>query len=221
MYRSVIINNIDTPVFIYLTAQGMPSGAQEVLKALTDVKEKFSLVEVKVDDWFSAFSPWPSEPIARGQKAFEGKGKDTLEDIFSSIIPFVTKEFPGNEGVYLCGYSLAGLFSLWALYEDKDMIFDGAVCCSPSLWYPRWGEYEAEHQLGGRKSIYLSLGDKEANTKNRVMCEVENAIKRTKQRLEADDNCVASTLVMNPGGHFEDSIGRIVLGIKWVLALKN
>lgn len=216
---SVISNKIDKPVFIYLTADGMPNGAKEILEALGNYGKDISLVEAKVDDWFTAFSPWPSEPVAKGQEAFAGKGADTLKKIIASIMPLVTGEFPNNGGVYLCGYSLAGLFSLWAVYEDKDNKFSGAVCCSPSLWYPGWEEYEANSRLVGNKRIYLSLGDKEANTKNQVMREVENAIRRSKKRLEMDGHCLASTLIMNPGGHFNDSVGRVALGIKWILEM--
>ena len=67
------------------------------------------------------------------------------------------------------------LFALWASYQtDK---FEGIVAASPSVWFPKWIEYAKDNKPLS-KSIYLSLGDKEEKTKNPVMAQVGNAIRR-------------------------------------------
>ena len=40
---------------------------------------------------------------------------------------------------YIGGYSLAGLFSLWAAYQTD--VFSGFAAASPSVWFPGFIEY--------------------------------------------------------------------------------
>lgn len=40
---------------------------------------------------------------------------------------------------YLGGYSLAGLFSLWAAYQTN--LFAGIAAASPSVWFPGFLDY--------------------------------------------------------------------------------
>ena len=65
------------------------------------------------------------------------------------------------------------------------------------------------------KSIYLSLGDKAEKTKNPVMAQVGNAIRKLNELLtEQIDNTV---LEWNPGNHFIDSEKRTAKGFAWVM----
>ena len=77
-----------------------------------------------------------------------------MEDEF---LPEIKSKFQGSE-TFLTGYSLAGLFSLWALYESDK--FNGAVSCSSSLWFNKWDEYVSTHRIKASSKIYMSLGDR-------------------------------------------------------------
>ena len=47
--------------------------------------------------------------------------------------------------VVLGGYSLAGLFALWAATRTDTMY--GVAAASPSVWFPGWPGYEAAHPI--------------------------------------------------------------------------
>ena len=63
---------------------------------------------------------------------------------------------------YIGGYSLAGLFSLWAAYQTD--VFSGIAAASPSVWFPGFIEYMKEHEIKS-ETVYLSLGDREEKTR--------------------------------------------------------
>ena len=114
--------------------------------------------------------------------------------------------------VLLGGYSLAGLFSLWASYYTG--IFQGIAAASPSVWFPKWIDYAMEHNPHAQ-SIYLSLGDKEEKAKSPVMAQVGNAIRRQHELLMEQE--VNTILEWNAGNHFVDSEKRMAKGFAWLL----
>ncbi len=123
----------------------------EIIKELSD--KPFSLVAFMIKDWNQELTPWPAPPVF-GKIPFGSGATDTLEFITSLLLPVVQEETP----VILGGYSLAGLFALWASYQTDG--FEGIVAASPSVWFPKWLEYAIENKTFA-KFIYLSLGDKE------------------------------------------------------------
>ena len=67
----------------------------------------------------------------------------------------------------------------------------------------------------GVKRVFLSLGDREKNTKNPRMATVEDNTRRILSLLTARG--VPAALEMNPGGHFNDVPQRIARGIQMTL----
>ena len=107
---------------------------------------------------------------------------------------------PGNIKIILGGYSLAGLFALWASTQTD--LFYGIAAASPSVWFPGWMEFEQQHPIQAQH-VYLSLGDKEEHTKNAVMAAVGDNIRTLHSRLiERGADC---TLEWNSGGHFKNA----------------
>ena len=120
---------------------------------------------------------------------------------------------------WLMGYSLAGLFALWAAYESD--VFSGIVCCSGSLWFPDWDHYVRNHVIQSKCSVYLSLGGKEEKTKNKVMAAVGDRT-RAQERLLQEDSMVESVVLeWNAGGHFADAGKRLAKGMKWMFGVKS
>lgn len=73
----------------------------------------------------------------------------------------------------IAGYSLAGLFALYAMYRCD--AFDRAAIISGSLWYPHFREFAAKHEMPRRPDrIYLSLGDKEKKTRHPLLKTVQD-----------------------------------------------
>ena len=113
---------------------------------------------------------------------------------------------------YLGGYSLAGLFSLWASYQTDR--FAGIAAASPSVWFPGFLPYMKEHENQSR-AVYLSLGDKEEKTRNLVMATVGDCIREAHAWLQQCGIC--STLEWNPGNHFRDPGLRTAKAFAWIM----
>lgn len=83
--------------------------------SLVQVPEGVSLVNIGVDLWEENFSPWCAPRVfAKGPNFGDGAQK-TLDTLINQVIPWAESELTEPPGYRaLVGYSLAGLFSLWA-----------------------------------------------------------------------------------------------------------
>ena len=118
--------------------------------------------------------------------------------------------------VILGGYSLAGLFALWAATQTNALY--GVAAASPSVWFPGWSEYEAAHPIQAQR-VYLSLGDREEHTKNQTMAAVGDNIRTLHSALIQRGK--ACTLEWNAGGHFKDADLRTARAFAWVMEGKR
>ena len=178
----------------------------EIINHLSNMP--FSLVAFVIKDWNQELTPWTAPPVF-GKTPFGCGAADTLDFVVGQLLPALQVRTPH---VILGGYSLAGLFALWAAYQTDR--FEGIVAASPSVWFPHWIEY-ATHNRPLATSIYLSLGDKEEKAKNPVMAQVGNAIRRQRELLAEQ---IGNTILeMNPGNHFADSEKRTAKGFAWVM----
>ena len=117
--------------------------------------------------------------------------------------------------VFIGGYSLAGLFALWAGYQTDR--FDGIAAASPSIWFPHFTEYMRENSLNAG-AVYLSLGDREERTRNPVMSQVGSAIRSAEAMLkEKGIDCI---LEWNKGNHFKDPDLRTAKAFAWLMNRK-
>lgn len=171
----------------------------------------FTLAAFRVNDWNDDLSPWEA-PAVFGDKGFGGLAGLTLEYVRDALIPALTG---GRDAqIYIGGYSLAGFFALWAVYQTD--MFRGAAAASPSVWFPGWIEYTESHPVRAGR-VYLSLGDKEEKTRNPVMRTVGDNIRRQYELLQADPGCSDCKLEMNQGNHFREPDLRTAKGFAWLL----
>ena len=173
----------------------------------------FLFAAVPVKNWNDELSPWKS-PAVWGKESFGGNAAGTLRFLTEQVIPTLKQQFalPENVRIILGGYSLAGLFALWASTQTD--LFYGIAAASPSVWFPGWMEFEQQHPIQAQH-IYLSLGDKEEHTKNAVMAVVGDNIRTLHSRLaERGADC---TLEWNSGGHFKDADLRTAKAFRWVM----
>ena len=107
-------------------------------------------------DWDRDLSPWPAEKVFRGGADFSGGADAFLQVLLQDILPAAEADLsPAWRGLF--GYSLAGLFSLWAL--TKTDAFSRCASVSGSLWFDGFTDYLAAHPLlGTPERVYLSLG---------------------------------------------------------------
>ena len=164
----------------------------------------FCLVAIKVDNWNSDLSPWEA-PAVFGHESFGGKAAAALDEVLKHT-------GDPSKTYYIGGYSLAGLFAIWAAYQTD--VFKGVAAASPSVWFPGFSDYMAERKLCAN-SVYLSLGDKEEKTRNPVMATVGDNIRKAHELLKAQG--VNTVLEWNPGNHFKDPDIRMAKGFEGVI----
>ena len=207
-------NPTKSPVFIWGLDMSYGETAESLFEGVKTFTDKdFSLAVFDVTDWNAQFSPWPA-PAVFGKEDFGGKGRVTLRFLENEFLPEIKSKFPESE-VFLTGYSLAGLFSLWVLYESDK--FNGAICCSSSLWFDRWDEYASTHKIKSLAKIYMSLGDREEKTKNKIMAKVGDRTRRQTELLKGDPNVEKLYFEWNEGGHFDEPLKRVARGIAGII----
>lgn len=166
--------------------------------------DDWCLTAVKVNNWNDDLSPW-SAPAVFGNDDFGGHAGDNLQEILK-----LTGD--AKKTYYIGGYSLAGLFSLWAAYTTD--VFAGVAAASPSVWFPEFIGYMESNKIRCQ-SVYLSLGDKEEKTKNHVMRTVGDCIRSAYELLSKEGiDCI---LEWNSGNHFKDADIRTAKAFAWIL----
>ena len=179
-----------------------------IQKECPDVR--LMMAAVLVDNWNRDLSPWKA-PAVFGKEDFGDGATITLKTILEEIIPEIQEKWVADtEKIHYIvgGYSLAGLFSLWAVYQTA--VFSACAAASPSVWFPDWLRYAGEHPVLTDR-IYLSLGKKEEKTRNPVMARVGVCITKQQELLSGKKVC----LEWEEGNHFTDPEGRCVRGFVW------
>lgn len=162
--------------------------------------EGVRLVMIYPYDWNYCMTPWKYHDKNMGKT---GGGEEFLSWFISEIYD------EKYQRQYIGGYSLGGLFALFAACEKE--LFDGVMSVSGSLWYPGVLEYFKEKSIGERiGKIYMSLGDKESLTKN---AEREKVGFNTEKLAEVFGKTKEVFFEYNRGGHFTDINGRIAKSI--------
>ncbi|MBR2524762.1 MAG: esterase [Clostridiales bacterium] len=164
----------------------------------------FCLTAVKADNWNNDLSPWEA-PAVFGKENFGGGASKTLEELLRLCAD-------KSKTYYIGGYSLAGLFALWAAYQTD--VFSGVAAASPSMWFPDFDVY-MEQNVIRTGTVYLSLGDREEKAKNPVMATVGGRIRKAHELLK--ENNVNSILEWNDGNHFKDPDIRTAKAFAWVM----
>ena len=204
-------------------------GAKRLLLQLTDAREledlpeeadhirnlsggeSFLLAACCVEDWNDELSPWPA-PAVFGRQDFGGHAAATLDYVTSSLLPALEARCPAASGRRIIGgYSLAGLFALWAACETE--AFDAGAAASASVWSPGWLDDAREHPIRASR-VYLSLGDAEERARNPVLARVGDAVRELHRMLSGSVDC---TLEWNPGNHFRDAPLRTAKGFAAML----
>ena len=201
--RAVTLYADDAPQILFI--QPVDTHDTELLdaeiEAMRNCALPFALAAFAVKDWNRELRPWAAPPVF-GKLPFGGMAEETLSFVLACLLPELRVQLGADMKVCVGGYSLAGLFALWAATETN--AFSGVAAASPSVWFPGWMDYVKANPIQA-KSVYLSLGDKEEQAKNPVMATVGDCIREQYALLQADHSV---TLEWNPGNHFQDSEKR-------------
>ena len=210
LYKSPDTN---APLIVFNTFEGDGEG---VYKELQNMGCTFlNLLVVGNIDWNHDMSPWYMPSIYSKEKSFSDGADDYLRLLIDEILPKANEMIEGEPGFTgIAGYSLAGLFAIYAMYKTD--VFDKVASMSGSLWFYDFMEYCKRNDC--RKlpdKIYFSLGDKEANTSNPILKTVED---NTRELSEYFKNIGSEVIFeLNKGNHFTDTVLRSAKGIKAIL----
>lgn len=165
--------------------------------------------------WNHDMTPWPCPPLSPKDTPCTGGADDYLQLLTSKILPKAKELIRGVPShIGLAGYSLAGLFTLYASYNCD--VFDRMASISGSLWFPGFKEYVFSHLMKKIPDrIYLSLGDTEAKTKNPTLKMVQDNTEEIFEHYKRLGLDVAWEL--NPGNHFKNAALRSAKGIMAIL----
>ena len=181
--------------------EGIESEAAEI-KKLTNTD--FCLIAVRIQNWNRDLSPWLA-PAVFGKEGFGNGAADTLDE----VLKICTDQ---EKTYFIGGYSLAGLFALWAAYQTD--VFKGVAAASPSVWFPGFVDYMLGNTIHA-DSVYLSLGDREERTRNPVMATVGERIREAHDLLRGQG--IDTVLEWNQGNHFKDADIRTAKAFAWVI----
>lgn len=200
-----------------------------------------SLVHIGVDLWEENFSPWCAPRVfAKGPNFGDGAQK-TLDTLIDQVIPWTESDLTEPPAYrVLVGYSLAGLFSLWAGVSQQVACgcqpddapsqpsaphvdapaptFQRIGAVSGSFWFPGLLDYVDQQLRGGVVGLthaYLSLGDREARTPNPQIMHVRENAELLASRLESAG--ITSTFELNRGNHFQNVEGRMQKALDWLV----
>ncbi|WP_294520861.1 alpha/beta hydrolase [uncultured Anaerovibrio sp.] len=207
------VNEQSAPLIILNTFQGNGKEIYEKGRRWTD--KPFRLAVIGDIEWNREMSPWECMPVFKGEKPFQAGADIYLAQLTGEIIPAIKREISAEpKTLIIAGYSLAGLFALYSLYRTD--MFQGAVSASGSLWFPNFAEYVMDNPFAQKpEKVYLSLGNKEKNVKNKLMMQVENRTRAILNHYQQQG--IDTVFELNPGNHFRDVDDRIAKGIVWIL----
>ena len=203
----------DCPLIVLNTFEG--GGAQVLAEARKMGGGDFSLLSVGGLDWNRDMSPWECVPVMAQDEGYAGGADSYLSLLLEEILPEGLKRLPESPSwIGIAGYSLAGLFALYALYRTD--IFARAASMSGSLWFPEFTDFVKSHDMKrAPEKLYLSLGDKEAKTRNPYLKTVQENTEAAVQLYR--DRGLDVTWELNPGNHFRDAELRSAKGILGIL----
>lgn len=176
-----------------------------------------NVARIPVHGWDDVLTPWEAEGLRPGQ-TFGGHAAETLAELTSTVIPKLTaREGVASENLAICGYSLGGLFALWAFVNDAQ--FAACACLSGSVWYPGWADYLRDADMDGTSRFaFLSVGSKEKRGAG-LFRHVEGDM-QTSADILRERGCDVR-FEIGPGNHMQHHQERFAKGLaevdRWLL----
>lgn len=170
-----------------------------------------TVVRVPVRNWDDSLTPWPAPGLRPGEPDFGGNAASTLRELTEETIPQVEARYElSSARCAVCGYSLGGLFSLYAFAQSS--YFSACACLSGSLWYPGWVDHLRDLPLeGAGRYAFFSIGKKERKAGPPVMRTVQDDIEACAEILRGRGCAVDVTV--GPGNHMQHHTERLAAGL--------
>lgn len=154
-----------------------------------------TVIALPVHDWNDSLTPWPAPRIYRESEDFGGNAAMTLDELLRVIPAIEQAEHLAPRSRAICGYSLAGLFALYAFVSSGE--FSACACLSGSVWYKGWVDHLRALDFDAKgRFAYFTVGNKERKSRNRVFRTVE------------DDMAACADIVRANGGTADFLVGN-------------
>lgn len=226
--KSIIINN--TRIYIYtpeVCDTPIPTVYVNIFEGDgSDIRQccidlccpEFTMAAISVPDWENDMSPWPGAAVFPNGAGYSGNAGSYLHFLTSEIVPHVGN-ITGHAQAYsaIAGYSLGGLFAVYSAYNTT--AFTRFASVSGSLWYPGFVEYVSSHTMAVHPDyFYLSLGDKEEKTHNKIISAVGRNTSVFSELLYKEH--INTVYEINTGGHYNEPAMRTAKGICHILSCR-
>ena len=206
-----------------------------------------SLVNVGVEQWEENFSPWCAPRVfAKGPNFGDGAQK-TLDTLINQVVPWTESELTEPPAYRaLVGYSLAGLFSLWAGVSQQvargcqsdDALsqpgpssqpgaphvdtpaatFQRIGAVSGSFWFPGLLDYVDQQLSGGVVGLTHAYLSLGDREARTPNPQIMHVRENAKLLASKLQNAgIISTFELNRGNHFQNVEGRMQKALDWLV----
>lgn len=161
-----------------------------------------SVVRVPVGSWGDDLTPWPAPALRPGEKDFGGRADETLAGLVGEV-------GLRDGSCAVCGYSLGGLFALYAFAREPRLT--ACACLSGSVWYEGWIDWLRANapDCSGRYAFF-SVGKKERRA-GLPFRHVEEDLAACASILR-ERGCEVD-VALGPGSHMQHVAERLAAGL--------
>lgn len=213
----IYVSGIPQKIFLQITARHEQKTIDSEVKLIEQgVNTGFIFVGIYLDRWAESLMPWPDEAVSNNPDT-GFCAMSTLDITTKHVLPYIYNRY-GQIPCILGGYSLGGLFSLWAATQSTN--FAAIAAASPSVWIKNWNCFAESHPIHTQYT-YLSLGNREEHTRNHRMAAVGDCIRQYYDILKTQIGKDCVTLQWNNGGHFDHEDKRMANAFIWSIEQLN
>ena len=184
---------------------------------ITEHRPALNFVLIASNNRTDDYTPWPLQASESMPMDFGGKAAEHLSFFATHVIPFCESKYAfasSEEKRVIGGYSLGGLFSLYAAVNTD--LFGTVLSCSSSLWYSDFLDYLKEHPFKApHPKLYMSVGDEEGVTAtNLTNHQIQNTM-TLKDWLEPKFQPNDFKFMLEEGNHGNNIPRRVERAIRW------
>lgn len=203
----------NAPLVLLHTFEDEGESVYRAVQAMTDAD--YSIAAIGGLRWEDEMSPWENPPVFKGDTPFTGGADAYLSILTDRILPEILSRLSAEPAyLALAGYSLAGLFAVYASYRTA--LFSRVASASGSFWFPGFLEFAEKYEAASKpERVYFSLGDKESKTRNQILRTVWDHTRALQERFESAG--AKTVFELNPGNHFQNATERMAKGIAWII----
>jgi|GEM_PF-1043704 len=194
----------------------LPTIAEALEPLIGKTLRPFALSSLPDVDWDADYTPWPCDELPG--RAMTGGADALLDYLQGPFLAAAREALPDAAETGIVGYSLGGLFALYAA-SRADSPFDSAASVSGALWYEGFVDYAARAPFPRLKRAYVSLGLREAKTARGAMGRSKAAAEAVYALLAARLGRDQAAFEWNNGNHFFEVPQRMTKSIAYLCKL--